>query len=273
MISETGLKRVISPGFVLAALAHAGLLVGLLVLGARGAGSVPPQQAIAVELVPASEVPALDTHHVNGTPLDSTSSGSEMSSDSLKGSVTTGAPQPKSALPSPEKAQGHLDPQHSPSAAAAPPLTAPPGQPELAQQANQAAAEQNAAEAFWMPPALLGGPLGTGLDAPSSDPAMLPHDDIAAFRARLSSCSHFLAEPGVDDNIKIVVRVSFKRDGTLASQPAMVGTNFYPRGPALMDAAVEALRKCQPFTELPADKYREWKTLDLIITPFALSGE
>ena len=98
-------------------------------------------------------------------------------------------------------------------------------------------------------------------------------DNSAAFRARLSSCSHFLAKPGVDDNVKIVVRVSFKRDGTLASPPAMVDTNFFPRGTALMDAAVEALRKCQPFTELPADKYREWKTLDLVITPFPLSGE
>jgi hypothetical protein len=52
----------------------------------------------------------------------------------------------------------------------------------------------------------------------------------------------------------------------------MVDTNFYPRGTALMDAAVEALRKCQPFTELPADKYREWKTIDLVVTPFGLSG-
>jgi len=39
-----------------------------------------------------------------------------------------------------------------------------------------------------------------------------------------------------------------------------------------MQTAVNALQRCQPFTELPADKYKKWKTLDLVVTPLALSG-
>ncbi len=39
-----------------------------------------------------------------------------------------------------------------------------------------------------------------------------------------------------------------------------------------MHTAIAALQSCQPFTELPADKYNKWKTLDLVVTPLALSG-
>jgi hypothetical protein len=39
-----------------------------------------------------------------------------------------------------------------------------------------------------------------------------------------------------------------------------------------MHSAVTALQGCQPFNELPADKYKKWKTLDLVVTPLALSG-
>jgi hypothetical protein len=123
-----------------------------------------------------------------------------------------------------------------------------------------------------MPLALPGGRLGGGFDTPSADPAMLPHDDIAAFRARASSCTHVPAGTAMDENVRIVLRVSFKRDGTLASQPLILDASFLPGASALIQSAVSALEKCQPYAELPKDKYKEWKTLDLIVTPRTLSG-
>ena len=52
---------------------------------------------------------------------------------------------------------------------------------------------------------------------------MLPHDYTAAFRARLSSCSHLEAGFGeVDEGVAILLRISFKRDGTLASPPKLL---------------------------------------------------
>jgi hypothetical protein len=39
-----------------------------------------------------------------------------------------------------------------------------------------------------------------------------------------------------------------------------------------MQTAVNALQRCQPFAELPPDKYKKWKTLELVVTPMALSG-
>jgi hypothetical protein len=171
-----------------------------------------------------------------------------------------------------------LNPQHSDSAAAAQPQMEPPAQDETQPQfepllpmtANEAADQPNASEMFAMPLALPGGRLGGGFDLPASNPAMLPHDDTAAFRARLSSCSHL--PPGIDANAAVVLRISFKRDGTLASQPQLLDASLSPDAAVLMHSAVRALQTCQPFNELPADKYVKWKTLELTVTPLALAG-
>jgi hypothetical protein len=43
-------------------------------------------------------------------------------------------------------------------------------------------------------------------------------------------------------------------------------------GPRLVETATRALRQCQPFTFLPAEKYQEWKLLDLSFSPRGLAG-
>jgi hypothetical protein len=272
-----GPKRFIRWEFVFSVVGHGCLLLGLLFVGAVGVRSVPPE-AMTVEIVPSDEAPQIETPQVEGTPLDSTSSGSEVSSSSEKGSATTAMPRPQTAAPSLQQAQAPLNPQHSDSVAAARPLTEPPlpdevqpqSEPLLPMTTKGAATQPSAGEMFAMPLALPGGRVGGGFDAPTSDPAMLPHDDTAAFRARVSSCSHL--PPGIDENAAIVLRVSFKRDGTLASPPQLVNASLSPDAAVLMHSAVSALQRCQPFNELPADKYVEWKTLKLVVTPLALLG-
>jgi hypothetical protein len=271
------LKRFIRWELVFSIVGHGCLLLGLLFVGAGGVRSVPPE-AITVEIVPSDESPQIDTRQVEGTPLDSTSSGSEVSSNSEKGSAATAPPRPKTAAPALQQAQAHLDPQHSDSVVASQPQTEPPVQDETQPQfepllpvpTKEAANQPNAAEMFAMPLALPGGRLGGGFDVPTSNPAMLPHDDTAAFRARLSSCSRL--PPGIDANAAIVLRISFKRDGTLASPPQLVDASLSPDAAVLMHSAVSALQTCQPFSELPADKYAKWKTLELTVTPLALLG-
>jgi hypothetical protein len=44
------------------------------------------------------------------------------------------------------------------------------------------------------------------------------------------------------------------------------------KGPLLMQAAVEALAACQPYAGLPAEKYNEWKVIDLSFTPRDFGG-
>ena len=61
-------------------------------------------------------------------------------------------------------------------------------------------------------------------------------------------------------------------DGRLAAPPMLVEASASAKGPALMESAVSALQACQPYSMLPADKYREWKVLDLNFTPDDFTG-
>jgi hypothetical protein len=272
-----GSKRFIRAGFVFSVVGHVGgLLLGVFFVGA---GAVPPlPEAMTVEIVPSSEAPQIDTPPtedtlVDGTPLDSTSSGSELSSDADKGSATAEPPRLNSAVPSLRQGQARSNPQRSASLAEAPlPAAAPDEpQPETQPEASEPLLPPTASsEMFAMPLALPGGRLGGGFDAPASHPAMAPHDEIGAFFARVSSCSRLPV--GIDENVKIVLRVSFKRDGTLASQPELLDASLSPDVLPLMQTAVDALERCQPFSELPPDKYKKWKTLNIVVSRRALSG-
>jgi hypothetical protein len=69
-----------------------------------------------------------------------------------------------------------------------------------------------------------------------------------------------------------VMRVAFRRDGTLASEPVLIEASASRDGPVVMQTAIRALKECQPYGFLPADKYREWKVLDLSFTPRDMAG-
>jgi hypothetical protein len=281
-----GLKQLVHPGFI-SLVGHGVLLLTLLFVGASGVRSVPPEP-VAVEIVPSDEVPQSETQNVNGTPLDSTSNGSEVSSDSKNGSASMASPRPKSTVPSLQQLQASENPQGGGTPKAAQQQAPPPADGETPPRPSEALvqptehialpephpdapSEPNAGELFALPLVLPGGRISGGLDAPANNPAMLPHDDTAAFRARLSSCSQLPAWFHMDDNVAILLRISFKRDGTLAAPPELLRSSLSSDAVALTNAAITALEKCQPFTELPADKYNTWKTLELVVTPLSLS--
>src|SRR5215470_13153371 len=280
-------------GLALSAVGHVALLLGLTYIGASAVQPIPPE-AMTVEIVPPSETPprsAPADREINfdGTHLESTSTGSEVSSDSDKRSARAGRPEPKTVLPSLKQAQANLKEKRKGSAPAARPAARPeesetqpqadeplllPTTParEPQERPKEAADQPKAGEMFAMPLALPNGRIGGGLDALSAAPAKLAHDDTAAFKARLSSCTH-VPIGLIDDKVAIAVRISFKRDGTLASQPKLVGASLSPDAGILLSAAITALETCQPFAELPPDKYSKWKTLELVLSPITLSAQ
>jgi hypothetical protein len=275
-----GLRRFIRLELVFSVVGHGCLLLLLFYISASSVPPAPPE-AMTVEIVPASEAPKADADQTDtnfeGTPLKSTSTGSEMSSSSEKGSATAERPRPKTAMPSLEQAQTNSKTPRKGSSAPAQPETQPQASEPLLPPTAQADQPQphpsdaaNASEMFAMPLAMPGGKLGGGFDAPASNAAMLPHDDTAAFRARLSLCSQL--PPGIDENAAIALRISFKPDGTLASPPELLQAALSADAATLLNTAVNALERCQPFTELPPDKYKKWKTMRIIVTPLALSG-
>ena len=56
-------------------------------------------------------------------------------------------------------------------------------------------------------------------------------------------------------------------NGRLAMKPILIEASASAKGPALMQSAISALEVCQPYQMLPADRYGEWKVLDLTFTP------
>jgi outer membrane biosynthesis protein TonB len=199
--------------------------------------------------------------------------------------------QPGSQTPPPPKSQ-------SAAASASPPNPPPPAQQAAASQ--QAARSQSAEAPQSMPssqpasqppspPApepditvkygiMLGLPSeqenseNSGFEARATDTAKIETSDIAAFRRHLKTCSSLPASVAPTDKVRIVLRVLLSRDGTLTAEPALLEASASVKGPVLMQRAMAALQACQPYTMLPADKYNEWKVLDLSFTPQDFTG-
>jgi hypothetical protein len=158
-----------------------------------------------------------------------------------------------------------------------PPLASRPPQPAEQQKANEQAQEarppekQAMAEEAVPDPATIVEMLhlpvqigSAGSEAPPSEnAAKLSSDEIAEFKEHLKKC--WVPPAGVPDvkKLKAVIRVSLSPDGQLMGKPALLAASASLSGPALVESAMRALAQCQPYTVLPAQKYKEWKLLDL----------
>lgn len=192
-------------------------------------------------------------------------------------------PQPAASQPPPQAA-----PQQAPSPAQSSPQQAspaqPPPSPPNAQPAQQQAALQPPPPQI-SPPALpapepditvkygvmLGLPDGNGGSAAFSKADIAPLD-IAAFRRHLKTCSTLPAAVAPTDKVRIVLRAFLAPNGKLITEPSLIEASASAKGPLLMRAAMRALESCQPYAMLPADKYNEWKVLDLPFTPQDFAG-
>jgi hypothetical protein len=299
----TRLKRFIRPGFATSAIGHIGALVLALLFYYAGADSSrprpPPPQAISVDVVPpdamvADILPPKETPRLEGTPSDSAVSGSNAPFKSNSPNTAALAPPPKRITQSPPEHSNpadNADPKTSQPKTAQPmtaqaemvqaqmalplaaqadtarPQTPSPPQPDTRETPDQPGAEQTLAQL-----ALLGSPLGGGFEAPAIDAPTAAHDFTVAFRERVSACSALPASFNFGDKIEVSLHVSFNPDGTLASPPKPNGTIASQKERELAQSAISALEKCQPYTMLPADKYKTWKTLDLIFGPMSFPG-
>jgi hypothetical protein len=270
-----GLKRLIRPGVVISVIGHvAALMLGLSFVGASSFKSVP-QDAMVVDIVPPDEAP-----RYSGTPSELRSSGSEVAEQSAN--VSAAQPPPKRSTQSPQQERQRATMQHDARQAAAQPqpTRAETTQAEIASEAPPAPAEpqpeetpdQTTTAETFAELALIGGRLGGGFAAPPIGTVQQGYDFTLMFRERVSSCSSM--PPGMDtsDRTSVTLRVAFNRDGTLASTPQALSPIASPKEVALMQSAIEALEKCQPYTMLPANRYKDWKSIDLTFFPMNFLG-
>jgi hypothetical protein len=209
-------------------------------------------------------------------------------------------PQQQVALPEPAPIEQPALPAPSapappaPQAASAPeqPSIPPPAQPENRASAPPPKAQVGSASAGYRPAepdlsvkynVLLGlppelpplaaapGKSDEGFDE-TSVPADISASAIGAFRRHLKSCSKLPASVKASDHIMVKLRVFLTQDGMLAADPAIGGGSANPKAIELLQNAIAGLKQCQPYKMLPADRYGEWKVLDLDFTPKDFSG-
>lgn len=125
-----------------------------------------------------------------------------------------------------------------------------------------------------MPPAPAQGPTkgDDNFDAPATEAADVASTVITAFRRHLKTCSKLPDSLSNADDVMVKLRVTMTPDGRLAAEPVLIEGKASMKGVLLMQGAIRALQSCQPYAMLPADRYGEWKVLDLSFTPQDFTG-
>lgn len=181
------------------------------------------------------------------------------------------APQPKQ-----QQADVSVSQQAQPSAANSPQAAPTPWQPAPPpEQPTGFAGEQQATNPLFDPaniPRFLDLPMGqeNGFDSEAILKAKLTDEERAAFKAQLRKC--WKAPGGLAPATRVVLRVSLRPNGALATEPMLIEASASRDGPVVLAAAKRALKQCQPFGFLPVDRYSEWKVLDLSFTPRDMAG-
>jgi hypothetical protein len=292
-----GPKPFIHSGLVISVVAHVtAVLAAVLFAGANPFESVATQ-AIAVDIVSPSDVPTGEAP--TDAPENPPEPPKETVPDFNLDLATASQPMPpaqQSPAPKPARQQASartdqrapsppassqaamqtaaLRPAPPPSAAMMPPpppaVPVQPSAPEPKETdlgTKETDLGTKVADLFGMPLAMPDGRLGGGFDAPAYESAKVERSSVDALRARLKSCTSLPAGVAPDEKISLVVRVNLKADGTLAHPPALIEASASPKGPLLLQSVLGGLAKCQPYNMLPADKYHEWKSLDMRFTP------
>jgi hypothetical protein len=246
-------------GDVVAATARACIAVSIavhavvmlwLVLGPGGKPFDPANaEPILVELLPAQEAQSPKTE----------SKSDDSKSDSAEAKLQKDLP----IKPAPAQAAAPRDQKLQPKS-----------NPQMTAQELQEERAATAARLAWM----LNLPTETAASLaapPAESKSNLSPEEIAAFKAQVGKC--FAAPKDTPDmpEFEVVVRIALRPDGKLGIAPELIQAPNADAGPPLVDAAKRALQRCQPYTSLPPDRYRDWKIMDVGFSargPAGLSG-
>lgn len=295
-------RQFIRPDIAVSAIAHLSVLaLVILFTEVHPFGSVTAEP-IAVDLVTSDEVPK----QPDPTPTPTPTPTPQFSLPDLKVSTQPETPNAASHPVSPpsrpkqpaQQEQQQAAPnrqeaaaQPQPQAAAQQPQAAPQSQPQAAPQPSPAPAPSPSpgftppepdvtvkyhvmlglpADLSAAPPSSAGKP--DDFDATASSAADIASSVIGQFRSHLKTCAKLPATVAPTDHIMVKLRVMMTPDGRLASRPLVGGGSADMKAFDLVKSAIDALQACQPYTMLPADRYGEWRVLDLTLTPEDFSG-
>ncbi len=262
-------RRILRTGIAASAIAHLSvLLLVLLFSEVHPFGSVTAEP-ITVDLVSPAEVPLPPKKEEPLPEPDAKPSDSfDLSPNAASGSPPPATPQPvatpppqQAALPAPSPGTQPADAGPQPPATDPAPAYLPP-EPDLSIKYHVM---------LGLPSDLPAGPPkgkpGDDFDAPASKTADIDSSLVTEFRRHLKTCARLPPSIAPSERLKITLRVLMTLEGKLAADPILIEASASAKGPALMQSAISALEACQPYAMLPADRYGEWKVLDLSFTP------
>jgi outer membrane biosynthesis protein TonB len=269
------LAGVVAGGVAVSAAVHIALVGTVLILGARGR-EPDPVKAVPVDVVTEDQLaalekpdpqppqppaqPQLQIPDISSQPQQAAQPPQAPSPQTQSGAASAPAPTP----PPPPPAPPNLDAFGPPVAPSAVPATSAPPPPAPPAPTTGQAAQLAQMLGLPKPVAVSGG-------APSDYKADLTADAVAGFTAHVQSC--WTPPPAAikDANITVFIRVRLKRDGSLAGPPEPLGGSASMQALTLLQSSLNALKSCSAYTALPADKYDEWRVLDLRFTPNGIS--
>jgi hypothetical protein len=262
---------------IISALAHA-LFWGLATLSAPNPLAKPSETPpIMVELVSPAEAAEMAPReaaeaNANTAPADKAAAAeknapaekaaaAEKNDATDKSAATDKKPEPQAALPPDRPDQAR--PQAPSAQAKSTPKSPAPAAPAPPKP-------QQFAAGGWLDTALSLPPSTTSPFDVAESGANLERSEIAAFKAHLQECWKPPASLASARNLVVVLRVSLQPNGALTGEPTLLAASASSAGPTLIQTATRALQQCQPYAFLPADKYKEWRTLDLSFSPAGL---
>lgn len=100
----------------------------------------------------------------------------------------------------------------------------------------------------------------------SGNAPRLSQSDIDALRAQIQACWNPPVGAENAQDLVVRVRVQFRKDGTLLSEPVLLNRGGSPYFQVAAESAMRAVRRCAPYT-LPAAKYDLWKDVEVTFDP------
>jgi outer membrane biosynthesis protein TonB len=261
------LREYIRADVAASAVAHLSLVALVVIYTEIRPFVTPPEVTVPVDVVVADEPEKKPDPTPQPSPSPDFSQLAKPASQNASAEPPPASPPPNAATPA-NRREAATPPQPQPQASSAPAAAAAasagylPAQPDLTIKYHVMLGLPGDMAA----PSPAGDKQGEGGDAsPAKD--NLSSSLVEPLRQHLKTCSKLPAALSLSDNVAVKLRVQMTPDGRLAAEPSLIEGTASTKGVELMRSAVAALSSCQPYAELPKDRYGEWKVLDLSFTP------
>ena len=105
------------------------------------------------------------------------------------------------------------------------------------------------------------------LGAPNANDARITQSEMDYLRQRIAECWSPPVGAINADALIVKVRMQLDRGGNLVGVPFIVESAPGIAGQAAGDSALRAVRRCQPYDQLPQDKFDIWQTVEVRFDP------